>query len=102
MPITAALSATPVTSGPATPRSLASLVGHTMPLGFRLSDAERDVLNALGKTDALRASQVAELVRVNNPVEWMEELMTKLSEHGLDLIVPGADAAGEPTYVLRR
>ena len=82
--------------------NFASTVGHTMPLGFRLSGAERDVLNALGKKDALRASEVAAIAGVPNGIEWMEQLMSKLSEHGIDLIMPGDDAQGEPTYVLRR
>jgi hypothetical protein len=73
-----------------------------MPLGFRLSDTERDVLNALGKSDALTASQVARIAKVASGIEWMEELMNKLADHGLDLIAPGEDASGEPTYVLRR
>ena len=79
-----------------------SLVGHTMPLGFRLSPLERDVLNALGKTDRLRASEIARIARVENAIQWMEDLMTKLAHHGLDLVIPGDDAQGEPTYVLRR
>ncbi len=82
--------------------SLAHLVGHTMPLGFTLTDQERLVLNALGKADALTASEVGEIIGVGNGIGWMEELMNKLAEHGLDLIQPGRDRAGEPTYVLRR
>ncbi len=82
--------------------NLANLVGVTMPLGFRLSDPERDVLNALGKGGPLTASKIMEIAKVQNVIEWMDELMTKLSSQGLDLIVPGDDVDGEPTYLLRR
>ena len=78
------------------------MVNHTMPLGFRLSPKERTVLNALGKTNALSASEVADIVGVTNGMVWMEALMCKLADHGLDLIAPGDDRAGEPTYTLRR
>jgi len=81
---------------------LASTVGHTMPLGFRLTREERAVLNALGETDNLTARKVAEIAGVPDGVAWMEQLMSKLSEHGLDLVVPGDDLAGEPTYCIRR
>ncbi len=83
-------------------QSLAHLVGHTMPLGFSLDDEEREVLNALGRNDGLSASEVGELVGAGNGIAWMEALIGKLSEHGLDLIEPGEDRSGEPTYILRR
>ncbi len=93
-------------AGTALPRTragrLASTVGHTMPLGFRLSREERAVLNALGDTDKLTARKVAEIAGVPDGVAWMEGLMSKLAEHGLDLVVPADDVAGEPTYCLRR
>ena len=82
--------------------SLAKLVGKTMPIGFSLTDEERRILNALGKSEALTASEVAEIAQVTNAIQYMETLMAKLAEHGLDLIAPGDDRRGEPTYLLRR
>jgi hypothetical protein len=83
--------------------NLARLVGRTMPLGFRLDDGERAVLDALGRTSQLGASQIAALVGVADGVEWMERLLKKLGEHGLDLVVARPFAApGEPLYALRR
>ena len=81
---------------------LSSVVDHTMPLGFRLSDEERNVLNALGEADSLTAHQIGEMVGVADSVAWMETLIVKLTERGLDLIMPGNDLRGEPTYRLRR
>jgi hypothetical protein len=81
---------------------LARLVGHTMPLGFRLDDAERAVLNELGKRPHLTAGEVGALAGVADGVAWMEHLMLKLGEHGLDLVAPGPAVGAEPTYVLRR
>lgn len=83
-------------------KTLSRVVGRTMPVGFQLTTAERDVLNALGDAPCLTASRVAEIAGVSDGLVWMERLMSKLAEHGLDLIAPGDDAAGEPTYVLRR
>jgi hypothetical protein len=82
-------------------KKLAKMVGRTMPVGFQLSRDERDVLNALGEAP-LTARQVAQIAGVPDGVAWMERLMSKLADHGLDLVVPGDDAGGEPTYVLRR
>ena len=81
---------------------LAKLVGRTMPIGFSLSSEEREILNALGRQDNLTASEIAEIAQVSNAIRYMEELMNKLAEHGLDLIAPGDDRDGEPTYLLRR
>jgi hypothetical protein len=97
----------PRTPGEAAPvsvpgRSLASLVGRTMPLGFQLSETERDVLNALGRVPVLSASEVARIAGVPNGITWMETLMGKLAEHGLDLVALGDGDGGEPTYTLRR
>ena len=89
-------------TGATSPSSLARLVGRTMPIGFSLDAAEREVLNSLGRTSRLTATEVASIAGVTNGIQWMETLMNKLSEHGLDLIAPGDDEAGEPTYVLRR
>lgn len=81
---------------------LSQVVGHTMPLGFRLSPIERDVLNRLGEADSLTARQIGEIAGVTDPVAWMEALMSKLAERGLDLVAPGSPVGGEPTYRLRR
>lgn len=88
---------------PAAPvRRLDSLITHTMPMGFRLTDRERDVLNALGDVPFLTARKVSEIAGADDGVAWMEALMAKLADHGLDLIAPGDDDGGEPTYLLRR
>lgn len=92
----------PVTSGGDSGASLARLVGQTMPIGFSLSAAERQILNALGRSASLAASEVAEIAGIDNAVSYMEALMNKLAGHGLDLIAPGDDRDGEPTYLLRR
>ncbi|RMH39529.1 MAG: hypothetical protein D6689_16315 [Deltaproteobacteria bacterium] len=82
--------------------ALAQLVGRTMPLGFRLSAAERDVLDALGRAGRLSAAEVADIAACADGAAWMSALIAKLSAHGLDLVVPADAAGGEPTYVLRR
>lgn len=79
---------------------LASVVSTTCPLGFRLSDTERAVLNALGN-GALRASEVAQIAGVDDGATWMSALMARLADHGIDLIAPGDEVAGEPSYLLR-
>jgi len=89
-----------VTPAP-TADGLGKVVGHTMPLGFRLTRAEREVLNRLGAGVALRAREVASIAHVEDGITWMDELMTKLANHGLDIVAPGDDADGEPTYILR-
>ncbi len=81
-------------------RRLAAMVGHTLPAGLRLTDSERAVLNALG-SKPLTAGRVAALAGVDNGPRWMAALMSKLADHGLDLIAPGDDDDGEPTYLLR-
>jgi hypothetical protein len=88
--------------GAAPPERLAKVVGHTLPVGFHLTPPEREVLNMLGEVDSLTASRVAEIVGVPNGIGWMDKLMSKLADHGLDLIAPGDDDSGEPSYVLRR
>ena len=88
--------------GPDPAERLAKVIGHTLPVGFHLTPPEREVLNMLGEVDSLTASRVAEMVGVPNGIGWMEKLMTKLANHGLDLVAPGDDVSGEPSYVLRR
>ncbi len=87
---------------PAAAQRLARIVDRTVPSDFQISGAERDVLNALGEQSHLTARQVGTMIGVADPVSWMEQLAEKLASYGLDLIGPGPDAGGEPTYVLRR
>ena len=81
--------------------SLGKVVGRTMPLGFSLAAPERKVLNQLGKEGRLAARDISKIAEVADAIAWMEELMSKLADHGLDIIEPGDDDDGEPTYVLR-
>lgn len=95
----------PVAGPNASNAGLSKLVARTMPLGLQLSSVERDVLNALGEAPFLTASQVAQMAGVagvDDALTWMDQLMSKLASHGIDLIAPGNDQNGEPTYVLRR
>jgi len=82
--------------------SYAVAAGKTMPLGFTLEDAERRVLNALGERGAMGAGEIGTLLGVPEPMAWMAKFMDKLAEIGLDLVTPGDDRDGEPTYVLTR
>ncbi len=82
--------------------SLGKIVGRTMPLGFNLIAPEREVLNQLGKEGRLAARDIGKIAEVPDGVAWMEALMSKLADHGLDIVEPGDDLDGEPTYVLRR
>ena len=79
----------------------AATAGKTMPLGFKLDDAERRVLDALGKA-SLSATEVGALLDVEDAMSWMARFMDKLAELGLDLVTPGDDRDGEPTYILTR
>lgn len=85
----------------------ANLVGKTMPVGFRLSAAERTVLDTLASAGALSARQIAELAGVPDGAAWMSQLVAKLRSVGLDLVAesppssPGSDN-GQPTYTIRR
>jgi hypothetical protein len=82
--------------------AFARYVSRTMPLGFALEERERTVLNALGQKRQMSAAEVAALLGVDDPVEWMEKLMEKLGHHGLDVVVPGTSDDGQPSYKLRR
>ncbi len=86
---------------PPTTGALGKVVGRTMPLGFSLAAPEREVLNRIGTQGALAARDVAAIAGVDDGVAWMETLMAKLANHGLDIVAPGDDRDGEPTYVLR-
>lgn len=83
-------------------QSLATIVGRTMPLGFRLDNTERTVIDRLAELGALDAHQVAEIAGVPDGESWMHGLMARLSEHGLDIVSPGGAVGGVPTFVLRR
>lgn len=79
----------------------AVIAGKTMPLGFALAPAERRVLEALGKS-CLTATEVGALLGVPDPMNWMSSFMDRLTDLGLDLVAPGDDLNGEPTYILSR
>ncbi|HEU5060686.1 MAG TPA: hypothetical protein VFU21_29345, partial [Kofleriaceae bacterium] len=96
VPVTATVTVT------APGQTVASLVGKTMPLGLQLSDAEREVLNALGRARSLAAREIAAIARVEDAPAWMEQFLGKLSSIGLDVVIPGDDRDGEPTWILRR
>lgn len=80
----------------------AHMVKQTMPPGFSLEPAERTVLDAMGKKDVVTAAEIAALVGVSEPVQWMQRLIDKLGACGVDLVSPGEPRGGEPTYRLRR
>jgi hypothetical protein len=92
----------PPPTGEVIPRRFERLVSRTLPMGFQLTGPERDVLNALADATLLTARKIAEIARVSDPIGWMEQLMSKLGEMGLELVVPGEAIGGEPTYRLRR
>jgi len=81
---------------------LGRIVGRTMPIGFNLSEPERKVLNQLGKVGRMSAREVGRVADAPDGVAWMEALMIKLANHGLDIIEPADDIDGDPTYTLRR
>jgi hypothetical protein len=81
--------------------TFAQTASKTMPLGLNLDEDERAVLNALGQRDLLTAAEIGELIAAEtDPMEWMSALMDKLGGCGLELVVPGEDKDGEPTYIL--
>jgi hypothetical protein len=82
--------------------TFAATASKTLPTGLNLDTFERMVLNELGKHPYLTASAIGGLLQVPEPMEWMARFMDKLAEFGLDLVSPGADQDGEPTYKLIR
>jgi hypothetical protein len=72
-----------------------------VPADFHISNVERAVLNALAERDHLSARAIGELVGVIDAVAWMEQLVSKLEQFGLDLVAPGEPSGSDPTYVLR-
>ncbi len=83
--------------------SYAAAAGKTMPLGFSLEDSERHVLNELGKRNCMTAGEIGSFLGLSSdPMVWMSRFMDKLAEFGLDLVTPGDDRDGEPTYKLSR
>jgi hypothetical protein len=87
---------------PAVSQLLTRLVNRTVPADFQISKFERQVLNAIGDQGVITARSVGQMLGVADPVGWMEQLVTKLEQYGLDIVEPGAPQGGEPTYVLRR
>ena len=93
----------PRAAAPAGPApSFVSLVGRTMPLGLALTDAEREVLGALGAAPSLSVREIGRIAGADDPRAWMEALLAKLAGMGLDLVAPGEPIDGEPSYTLRR
>ena len=83
--------------------SYAAAAGKTMPLGFTLEPTERRLLNELGKRKCMSATEIGTLLGLGEePMVWMSRFMDKLAELGLDLVAPGDDLDGEPTYILSR
>ncbi len=82
--------------------SFAQTASKTMPIGLTLDESERLVLNELGKHPFVTANAIGHLLRATEPMEWMSRFMDKLAEFGLDLVSPGTDQDGEPTYKLIR
>lgn len=80
---------------------LGRLVDRAVPADFHIDARERHVLNALG--DGQRSARaIGQMLAVDDPVAFMEELTRKLESYGLDLIEPAEPVGGEPTYRLRR
>jgi hypothetical protein len=77
------------------------LAAHVVPADFQVSKIEREVLNVIGTKGVITARAIGHLVHVADPVGWMEHFMRRLESFGLDLIEPGDDHGGEPTYKLR-
>ena len=103
-PRTGSMTMPPVPAAPpaaSTQLTFASLVGRTMPLGLQLTQLERDVLDALGRAP-LTVDEIGRIVGAADPVPWMEHLMHKLAQLGLDMVATGVARTGEPTYLLRR
>lgn len=87
--------------GHARGRRLVSVVRRTMPIGFQLTPEEMAVLDALDAAPWLSQTRVAEIAGVVDGGAWMQQLIGKLGQHGLDLIET-ISGAGEPAYALRR
>jgi hypothetical protein len=80
---------------------LAAVVGRTMPLGFRLDAGEWAVLDLIGRQKMLPLQQIAAVARVEDPAAWMDALVAKLTQCGLDMVARTVDQRGELTYTLR-
>jgi hypothetical protein len=87
---------------PSAASQLGRIGQRTVPADFEITRHERDVLNQLAEVEYLAARAIGQIVGAADPVAWMEELMRKLNEHGLDIVAPGAAIGGEPTYRLQR
>ncbi len=80
---------------------LAGIIGKTMPPGFQLNTPERAVLDALGQSSVLSASQVAAIVGVTDGATWMQTFIVKLVSYGLDVIAHGGYVDGDVMYLLQ-
>ncbi len=85
-----------------TPRPLGKLIRRTVPIGFQLTSAELTVLDALDSGAPLTAARVAELSGAADGDRWMQQLIHKLAEHGIDLVTTHIEAGGVTVYSLKR
>jgi hypothetical protein len=76
------------------------LVDRVVPVDFHVDARDRRVLNALGEGE-VTARGIGQMLDVNDPVSFMEELIRKLESYNLSLVEPGEARGGEPTYRLR-
>jgi hypothetical protein len=81
---------------------LGRLVDKIVPADFHIDAGERNALNALGASDTMTARALGNLLDLTDAVAFMEDLVRKLEQFGLDLVEPGEPHGGEPTYKLRR
>jgi len=83
-------------------RSVAKLASRTMPPGLVLGDAEKRVIEALSAEPALTAERIGQIAGVPDGAAWIEDLCTRLGQHGVDLIERRDTGNGQATYALRR
>lgn len=92
---------------PAVSSRLARLSHSVVPTDFQITKFERMVLNMLGDaglysaTADVSAREIGQLIAVDDPVAWMEDLIYKLERFGVPLIEPGNPIGAEPSYRMR-
>ena len=91
---------------PAVSSRLARLAHSVVPTDFQITTFERMVLNMLGDAALyahadVQAREIGNLIAVEDPVAWMEELIYKLEQFGVPLIEPGNPIGAEPSYRIR-
>ena len=91
---------------PAVSSRLARLAHSVVPTDFQITTFERMVLNMLGDAALyahadVRAREIGNLIAVEDPVTWMEDLIYKLEQFGVPLIEPGNPIGAEPSYRIR-